>query len=190
LLWACERTLGVNDPFPRAHGSEVGLECLPVSQRDEIGEELQFASFVCCHETFEEQTPEQAREHPNWQEEVWTASHPAHAVGGDTSAGYNAVDVRVMMETLSPGVQDGGEADVGAEVPGIGGDRRERLSRRLEQQAIDLGLVLVGMAPICAGRVNTTWKYGTGNSSASRASSQACAAIHWHFGQCRFRQEL
>jgi hypothetical protein len=49
-----------------------------------------------------------------------------------------------MMETLSPGVQDGGEADVGAEVPGIGGDRRERLSRRLEQQAIDLGHVLVG----------------------------------------------
>jgi predicted acetyltransferase len=30
LLWACERTLGVNNPFPRTQGSEVGLECLQV----------------------------------------------------------------------------------------------------------------------------------------------------------------
>ena len=141
---ACEWTLGVNDPFPRAQGSEVSLECLPVFKRDEIGEELQLAGIESCHETFEEQTPEQARQHSDWQEEAWTASHPAHAVGGDTSARHNAMDVRVVIEALSPGVQDRGEADVGAEVLGIGGDRRERLSRRLEQQAIDLGLVLVG----------------------------------------------
>ena len=144
LLWTCERTLGVNNPFPRAQGSEVSLECLPVSKRDEISEELQLAGIVSCHETFEEQTPEQAREHPNRQEEVWTASHPAHAVGGDTSARYNAVDVRVVIEALSPGMQDSGEADIGAEVLWIGGDRRERLSRGREQQSVDLGLILVG----------------------------------------------
>jgi len=76
LLWSCEWTLGVNDPFPRAQGSEVGLECFPVPKRDEIGEELQLASIESCRETFEEQTAEQAREHPNRQEEVRTASHP------------------------------------------------------------------------------------------------------------------
>ena len=54
------------------------------------------------------------------------------------------MDVRVVIEALSPGVQDGGEADVGAEVLGIGGDRRERLGRSREQQPIHLGLVLVG----------------------------------------------
>ena len=54
------------------------------------------------------------------------------------------MDVRVVIEALSPGVQDSGEADVGAEVLWIGGDRRERLSRGREQQSIDLGLVLVG----------------------------------------------
>ena len=48
------------------------------------------------------------------------------------------------MEVLAPGVQDGGDADVGAEVLGIGGDGGERLGRGLEQQSIDLGLVLVG----------------------------------------------
>ena len=54
------------------------------------------------------------------------------------------MDVRVVIEALSPGVEDGGETDVSAEVLWIGGDGRERLGGGLEQQSIDLGLVLVG----------------------------------------------
>src|ERR1700676_5427828 len=46
------------------------------------------------------------------------------------------------------------------------------------------------MRAIEAGNVNTTWKYGTGNSSASRAASHSLAAAPWHFGQCRLRQLL
>src|SRR6266851_9760860 len=46
------------------------------------------------------------------------------------------------------------------------------------------------MLAIGAGSVNTTWKYGTANSSASRAASQSFAAAPWHFGQCRLRQLL
>ena len=49
-----------------------------------------------------------------------------------------------MVEALSPGVQDGGKTNVGAEVLGIGGDCRERLCRSREQQSINLGLVLIG----------------------------------------------
>src|SRR3981081_2887790 len=37
------------------------------------------------------------------------------------------------------------------------------------------------MSPIGAGSVNTTWKYGTGSRSASRAASQSFAAAPWHF---------
>src|SRR5260370_11055829 len=46
------------------------------------------------------------------------------------------------------------------------------------------------MSAMPAGSVNTTWKYGTGSRSASRAASQSFAAAPWHFGQCRLRQEL
>jgi hypothetical protein len=46
------------------------------------------------------------------------------------------------------------------------------------------------MSAIGAGSVNTTWKYGTGSSSAWRSASQSFAAAPWHFGQCRLRQEL
>jgi hypothetical protein len=46
------------------------------------------------------------------------------------------------------------------------------------------------MSAICAGKVNTWWKYGTGSSSASRAASHSRAAAPWHFGQWRFMQLL
>ena len=49
-----------------------------------------------------------------------------------------------MVEGLPPGVEDGGDADIGAEVLGIGRDRQQRLGRGLEQERIDRRLVLVG----------------------------------------------
>src|SRR5207244_9898079 len=44
------------------------------------------------------------------------------------------------------------------------------------------------MSAIGRGRVKTTWKYGTGKSSAWRSASHCLAATAWHFGQCRSRQ--
>jgi hypothetical protein len=46
------------------------------------------------------------------------------------------------------------------------------------------------MTAIFGGSVNTTWKYGTSNSSVLRASSHSRACEPWHFGQWRLRQEL
>src|SRR5271163_195891 len=46
------------------------------------------------------------------------------------------------------------------------------------------------MSAIGPGRVKTTWKYGTGKSSAWRLASHSLAAAAWHFGQCPLRQEL
>ncbi len=52
--------------------------------------------------------------------------------------------MRGVLEGLAPCVQDGDDADFGAEVLAIGGDGGEGLGRSLEQQSIDLGLILVG----------------------------------------------
>src|SRR6266700_953765 len=46
------------------------------------------------------------------------------------------------------------------------------------------------MLAILAGSVNTTWKYGTGSSSASRSASHSRAAAPWLFGQWRLRQVM
>jgi hypothetical protein len=48
------------------------------------------------------------------------------------------------MEILTPCVQDCGDPDIGTKMAGIGRNAGEGLSRGLEQQPIDRGLVLIG----------------------------------------------
>jgi hypothetical protein len=53
------------------------------------------------------------------------------------------MEVGMMQEILTPGVQDGQNADfMRTKVPGIGGHLGNRLAGRLEQQAIHQALVL------------------------------------------------
>lgn len=92
----------------------------------------------------QEQPPEQAGEHPHRQEEAEAAASPSIAIGGVATAGHDAMDMRVVVEVLAPGVKHRGDADLGADVLGVGSDRSERLGRGGEQQAVDRGLVLVG----------------------------------------------
>ena len=51
------------------------------------------------------------------------------------------MQMRVMDERLAPGVEDGEEADLGAEMARVGGDRAERLGDGAEEEPVDDGLV-------------------------------------------------
>ena len=92
----------------------------------------------------QEEPPEQLREHAHGQEEARPAGHPPLAVERDAAAGHDHVDVRMMGHRRAPGVEHGGDADAGAEVLGIGGDREHRLGRGAEQEVVDHRLVLIG----------------------------------------------
>jgi hypothetical protein len=50
----------------------------------------------------------------------------------------------MMGERRAPGVEDGEDADAGAEVLGIGRNGDHGLGRGLEQDVVDRGLVVVG----------------------------------------------
>ena len=52
------------------------------------------------------------------------------------------MDVRMSEQILSPGVQNGEETDLGAQVLGVGGNLKQRLCASPEQQVIDDALVL------------------------------------------------
>ena len=88
-----------------------------------IAEELQPAGRVGGGEPRQEQPAEQAREHAHRQEEAGPARYPALAVERDAAARHDHVDVRMVGHRRAPGVEHGGDADAGAEVLGIGGDR-------------------------------------------------------------------
>ena len=54
------------------------------------------------------------------------------------------MQVGMIGEGLAPAVQHRDEADLGAKMPGIGGDHAQRLGRCLEQDGVDYRLVLEG----------------------------------------------
>lgn len=93
--------------------------------------------------TFEEQSPEQAREHMDGQEEARPAGEPALAVR-ERAAGHETVDMRVVGERLPPGVENGEEADLAAQMPRVGRNGLERRGHGIEQDRIDRGLVVEG----------------------------------------------
>ncbi len=113
-------------------------------ERGEVVEEAQAPGAVGGRQLFQEQAPEQAREHAHGQEEAGPAGDPALAVGRDAAARHDAVDVRVMGQRRAPGVEHGGEADAGAEVLGVGGDGDQGLGGGLEQDVVDHRLVVIG----------------------------------------------
>ena len=85
--------------------------------------ELEPAGAEGLLEQFEEEAAEQAAEQagqdPDGEKETGAAGDPAVTVGSDAAAGDDAVQVGVKREHLPPGMQDGEEADLGAEVFGI-----------------------------------------------------------------------
>lgn len=144
LLGAGEWTLGKYDPFAPAQRREILLERRWGFKDREIGKELKLAGSECRVEILQEQPAEETRQHPNGQVEVWSARNPALAARGYSTTWHDAVDVGMVIEVLTPCMEDGGQTDPGAQMFGIGGDGRKRLGSGLEQQAVHLGLVLVG----------------------------------------------
>ena len=133
-------------------------ERLRIGENGVIAEELQAACLMGRGQLLQEQPAEQAREHADGEEEAGPARHPALTVGRDAAARHDHVDMRMVGHRRPPGVQHCGDADARAEVPGIGGDGRHRLGRRLEQQIVDQRLVVERDVGDLGGSVNTTWK--------------------------------
>jgi hypothetical protein len=152
LLGTGEGLFRVDDPFGRAQGRESGGKCLRLVETDESGKEFQLTGIECCRQAFKEQVPEQARDHVIQKKEPGLASDPTLASRRDAATRNDAVSMRMVIEVLTPCVQDGRHSDVGTEVLAIGGNGGEGLGRSLKQQAIHLGLVLVG------NRTDRGWK--------------------------------
>jgi hypothetical protein len=54
------------------------------------------------------------------------------------------MDVRMVLQVLAPGMEQGDKTDLGAEMAPVGGDRAQCLGCRLEQDRVDRCLVVEG----------------------------------------------
>jgi len=143
LLWPGKRCFGIDDPFLLSQGIEIAPEDIALTQLLQSREELKFATVEGLSQQFQESPAEEARQHPYGQKEPRPTGHPAPPIGGESAAGHHAVQMRVVDQILSPGVQDREEADLGAQVLRVCADGAQCVSRGGEQQIINHRLVLV-----------------------------------------------
>ena len=101
---------------------------------------------------------EVAREDPDRQKEPGAAGSPAAAVAAEPRTRDDAVQMRMMHKCLEPGVQDGEEADLGAEMARVGGYRAESLGDGPEEEIVDDGLVLGGELGDSRGRAGVAYR--------------------------------
>lgn len=145
-LGATEGGLGINHPFGFAQGSQPSGEGGSVCQLGQVAEERKIACAMQGQQPFNEQTAKQPGKHSHMQEEPWFAGDPAAAVRRHATTGDDHMDMRVVGQCRSPGMQHAGHANPCAEALGIGRDGHHGLGRSAEQQAIDGPLVPIGDA--------------------------------------------
>ena len=101
-------------------------ERLRVAEGRILTEELQPTATMSLMKLFEETAAEQPREHAHRQQESRLAGDPAVAVRGQTTAGHDAVHVRMVRQRRAPGVQDQRHTDLRAEMLRVSGNSAQR----------------------------------------------------------------
>src|SRR5262249_12953761 len=113
-LWPGQRRLGVDHPLYLLQGREN----LAPSRRDApaLALPLQVQPLLDSGlpQRCQERTPKQPAEDTHWQEEALGTGDPRRAIQRETSRGDQAMDVRMMVQCLTPRMQDTEKADLGA----------------------------------------------------------------------------
>ena len=100
---------------PGGKHSWLGKRCELAVELDPV---IANSSLECCDKL----TSVDTAENFDGKKEGVTGGNPARVIGGKASGGNHTVNVRVILQSLIPGMEDTEEADLGAKVAGIAGD--------------------------------------------------------------------
>ena len=110
------RRLGVDDPLLVIQRSQPRPECPVRLERLQPPGERQLAATMGLFEKRQKLSAEHSAEQFDRHEEAARTTDPPRAVQRDPAAGDDAMQMRMQIEFLSPGVQDGEEADLGFQI--------------------------------------------------------------------------
>src|SRR3979411_2625639 len=123
LCGSAEGPLGVNNPVDALAGFEAASESVEFGKRSKVAEEAQGAGVEGRDQAFEKKPAKEPGQRFDGQEEVRSAGDPARAIGREAATRNDAMDVGMMHQRLSPGVEDGDAADRTAEPAWVGAAR-------------------------------------------------------------------
>src|SRR5579872_2850748 len=132
VLRTAKRAFCIDHPFPTEQGTKPGRKCLPILKRDECSVETEFVLRMQCFKAIHKLAPKHFSENLDRQEESLLRVDPPGVVRSQTAGGNHAVNMRVMLEFLVPGVQDAEETDLSAETLRVACDLKQRFGTGLE----------------------------------------------------------
>jgi hypothetical protein len=125
--------LGEDDPAASAHLAQQGREGAGVLEGLELSLELEFAGGVELEQAGAELGPEHVAHRVDGEEPAGLFGTGPGVLGGEATAGDQAMEVGMVYEVLAPGVEDGCEADLGLEA--LLTELEERGAGALKEQA-------------------------------------------------------
>ena len=147
LVRTSEGRLGVDHPLLRTGLEQHLAEGLRFRQRSEIPAQGEAPLIVGSLELIQQLSPEEPTQDPDGEEETCAAVDPPGAVQGQPPGRHHAVEMGMVVQSLSPGVEDGQEADPGSQVSFLGCDIEQGPGHRLEEEVAGDPRVLEGQRP-------------------------------------------
>lgn len=129
LFGTAERRLGIDHP---ADVGGCGQRLLEL-----VGREAEFTLGERRTESGQELAAKHPTQDANRQEEVAGRGHPTGAIRGQPAAGHDAMDMRVELKVLAPGMQHGQGAGLGTQELGVGGQLEHGLGGGPHEQVVD-----------------------------------------------------
>src|ERR1700732_2738255 len=142
VLGSAEGWFGVDDPMLAEERTQPGREELGMSERCEFSGQVQLVVREGRLEAGDELATKHAPQYSNGKEEVWMGSNPAGVITGESAGGNDAVDMRMKLEFLVPGMQHAEEADLGSQMGRVTRHCEKSFGAGTKQQTIDDFLVL------------------------------------------------
>src|SRR5439155_21373467 len=162
-----EDVLGLRKRFFRVHnpflGAYVGEQPLPGGRLGKLPTATRQGQLALTIEVLQPrqvESPKAPREDADGQEEVRPTRDPLGPVGCQASRGQDTMQMGMMVQLLTPGVQHGEAADLGPEMLRVSSDILERLADGTKEQAIEVARVLVRQRPQGLRQCKDHWAVG------------------------------
>jgi len=119
MFGAAERRLGVDDPVVAEQYAQPYAEGAWLRKRKQAAMKLEFTAMEGAAKSSDELAAENPAQCVDREEESARGIDPLRPVEGQAAGGNDVMDMRMMLEVLSPGVEHTEESDIGSEVLGI-----------------------------------------------------------------------
>ncbi|HEY4355591.1 MAG TPA: hypothetical protein VGN16_07590, partial [Acidobacteriaceae bacterium] len=142
MFRSAEWWLRINYPVLTEQGSKKGVKRFSSREHFHATGKRQLSGMESALQAGDEPSAENSAQHFYRQEESVARVNPVLMIGSETAGRNYAMNMRMDLQILSPGVQDAEEADLCAQVLRVGCDVKECCSADAKEEIIDDLLVL------------------------------------------------